>query len=98
MANVRAGNTYYVDTTGNLTELSSNERILMILLTATAANAIMVITDNSSPVQNKFNLRLATSGDTKRFNFVGAEVHISQGLRVDLTNATATIILKKSGG
>ena len=70
----------------------------MILLTATSANAVMALTDNTAGTQNKLDLRVASAGDTERFNFVGAEIHVANGLTVTMTNATATIILKKAGG
>lgn len=97
MANVKAGNTYYIDTNNKTLADMGNSVIKMILLTATSANAVLVLQDSNSQI--KFDLRNADAGTTERFNFVGAEIGINSGLKVTtLTNCNATIVLGKVGG
>lgn len=95
MANVKAGNTYFIDTTDTLADVR-NSKIKMIIIQATAANGTLVIQDGSS--QNKLSLKVVTSGETKRFNFDGAEISVNNGLKVTVSNTVSTIIFAGSGG
>jgi hypothetical protein len=91
VANVRTGNTHYVDSTGNLG--TDPEIVLGFLLTATSANAIANIQDTGS--NNKINLRVATSGDTKLFDLSQSPLTFPKGVKVStLTNAILTVIYK----
>lgn len=101
MANTRIGNSYYVDTTGTLTDTNQKQVLVtQILLTATAASAILVIVDPTLEAVSykKMDLRVATSGDTKSFEF-DTPVLFPNGIKVlTLTNAVACIVGKNTGG
>lgn len=97
MANQRSSNTTYVDSTGVLTT-DKNVKIAGVILTATAANAVLVLQD-SDGATNKLNLRLATSGDSQHFDFSQTPIHFANGVKVStLTNAIATVVYTSSGG
>ncbi len=95
MANVKAGNTYYVDTTGTLSDIG-NSVVKMIIIQATSGNGTLVITDGDN--RNKLSFKIITSGDTQRFNLVGAEVSSNNGMKVVVSNTVSTLILGKLGG
>lgn len=98
MANVRTGNTIYIDSTG-VVSIEKNLNIVAVILTATAASGRIVIQDNASTPQTKMDLRVATSGSSQVFPLVDSEVSLANGLRIGtLTNAVATIILTSKGG
>jgi hypothetical protein len=87
MANTRNGNTLYVDATGDI--IASPIMVTDVYLTATAANAIAVLAD-ANGTSLKFNLRVATSGDTKHFPM---SAYFPNGLDVTtLTNAILTVV------
>ena len=96
MANTRNGNTYYIDT-----QYATNEELAVrnlqaayVIVTATAANAVLVLADSS--VGTKLDLRVATSGETKCFDFSDVPVTFSTSIRpTTLTNALATVVLKE---
>ncbi len=91
MANVRTGNTHYVDATGVLE--AEGCRVAQFLVTATAASAVVVITDNAASPKNKLNLKLATDGETKQFDFSDSPLSFPAGLRVGtLTNAILMVV------
>jgi hypothetical protein len=91
VANARTGNTHYVDSTGTLS--SDPETVLGFVLTATSANAVAAIQDSGST--DKLNLRVATSGETKHFDFSSAPLSFQKGVKVStLTNAILTVIYK----
>jgi hypothetical protein len=90
MANARSGNSHYVDSTGTLS--SDACKIAGVIVTATAANAILALQDAAGSV-NKTNLRVATSGDTVFFNFAASPIFCPNGLKAStVTNAIVTII------
>lgn len=98
MANIRSGNTVYIDATGAIS-IEKNLNVVAVIVTATAASGRIVIQDNASSPQNKMDLRVATSGQSQLFSLVGSEVSFTNGLRIGtLTNAVATIILTSNGG
>lgn len=96
MANIRNGNTIYVDTIGTLIS-DKNILVVEVLITATAANAIVAICDPDG-TSLKLNLRVVASGSTEQFVFL-SPIHFPNGIRcLTLTNAIATIIYTRSRG
>lgn len=103
MANARAANTYYIDTqyatNEELTVTGSGLLVLGVYVTATAANAILDLTDGGT---KKLNLRVATAGSTEWFPCSNEQltgVRFSTSVRpTTLTNAIATVIIKDQQG
>lgn len=91
MANVRNGNTVYVDATGAITD--SGAKVAGVVLTATAANAVLVLQDSSGSPVNKVDLRVATSGSSQFFDFSVTPLWFPNGIEIGtLTNAKAMIV------
>jgi hypothetical protein len=96
MANARSGNTHSIDATGVLS--SDPCKIAMVLVTATAATAILELRDAAGSVV-KLNLRAATSGDTAVFDFALNPIFCPNGLKVQtLTNCIAFVVYNQNGG
>ncbi len=90
MANVRSGNSHYVDATGVLA--SGNVKVIGVVVTATNTNAVVAIADSAGTTA-KLNLRVATSGTTEFFNFADTPILFPNGVNVTtLTNAIVTVI------
>lgn len=90
MANVKNGNTRFIDTVGEVSNKSTS--VQYVLLTATGANAVLVLSDGTD--EKKADLRLATSGETKLFDFREFPMHFPTGVKVTtLTNAVATLVV-----
>lgn len=90
MANVRSGNSHYVDATGVLA--TGSTRVVGVIVTATAASAIVAIGDSAGTTA-KLNLRVATSGASQFFDFSTSPILFPNGVNVTtLTNAIATVI------
>lgn len=101
MANARIGNSIYIDSTGTVTgSTEKNVLVSYVIVTATAASAILKLEDPSITVNNiKLDLRVATSGATQVFDFSTTPVVFPNGVAVDtITNATAMVVLKSAGG
>lgn len=97
MANVRNGNSVYIDSTGTVD--ASGVRVVGIVLTSTAANAVLVLTDNAGSPVNKCDLRVATSGESQFFDFSISPLWFPSGLKVGtLTNAKAMIVYTNGNG
>lgn len=90
MANVRQGNTHYVDSTGTLD--ADPVKVLGIIVTATSANAVVVFQGDTGSA-NRLDLRVATSGATQDFDFSARPISFPKGIKVStLTNAIVTVI------
>jgi len=102
MANVLNNNTFYIDTAFSSSSddlVRKNALVAYILVTATAANGRIVLSDVASSPDLKLDLRVATSGASQEFIFVDNPVVFPNGIRVSvLTNAIATIVLRNPGG
>lgn len=98
MAVTRNGNTIYIDATGDIPD-TLGAAALYIVVTATAANAVVVFRDqhvSTPPV--KLDLRVAAAGSTQIFPFESAPVVFPTGINVGtLTNAYVTIIYRRQG-
>jgi len=98
MANLLNGNTFYIDSTSPDLE-RKQALVVYIALTATASNAIMVLSDVGAAPQKKLELRVAGAGTTQLFRFTDSPVLFPNGISVTtLTNAVATLVIKNSGG
>lgn len=101
MANVRSGNTFYIDTAHSTSAddlLVKNIRAMYVVVTATSANAAVVLADASTS-DKKCDLRIATSGNSQLFRFDNAPIVFANGIKVTtLTNAIATIVVDESRG
>ena len=91
MANAFNANTFYIDTTGTLAATDAH-LIHYVIVTATSANAVLVLQDVATST-NKLNLRVATSGESKQFDFALFPLRFEGGVKVTtLTNALVTLI------
>lgn len=96
MANVRNGNTVYIDATGDLTTTAT--RVYYIIMSATAAGAILVLQDSTANV-NKLRLSHPNDKETHVFDFTQRPLYFPGGVSVTtLTNCTATIVAEVQGG
>ncbi len=90
MANTLDKNTIHVDAIGELTTKSS--KLYTVIVSATGANAVVVLGDSSSN-KKKCDLRVATSGESKQFDFGEKPLLFGDGIEVlTLTNAVVTIV------
>lgn len=95
MANVRSANTFFIDAT-TPTLAIKNIKVLYITVTATAASAILNLRDVST-LDNKINVRVATSGETGRFSFVDSPLVFPNGIDPNtVTNCVATLVVQES--
>lgn len=101
MANLRLGNSIFVDSTGTLTGATEkNSLVAYVIVTATAASAILKLGDPSLTANNlKIDLRVATSGLTQIFDFSATPIVFPNGVSaITVTNCNACIVLKGAGG
>jgi hypothetical protein len=100
MANTRNSNTFYIDT-GYSTIAESlavkGIRVLGVIVTATSANAILVLSDEIAAAPVKLSLRVATSGESAQFLFGDTPIRFPNGIRpTTVTNCVATVIIEES--
>jgi hypothetical protein len=90
MAIVSNGNTLFVDATGTVTTKSTI--VYYITVTATAANGVLVLSDNTTNAK-KADLRVATSGATQTFDFSAAPLHFPTGVKVTTATTVAVTLV-----
>ncbi len=96
MANVRSGNTHYIDSTGSLTA-ENNVKVRQVIITPTSANAVLTLSD-SAGTTTKIQVRAATSGESRSFEFP-VPVIFPNGINVTtLTNCVAMLVYNGTGG
>jgi hypothetical protein len=96
MANVRNGNTVYVDATGDLTTTAT--RVYYIIMSATGNGAVIVLQDSAANV-NKMRLSHPNDKETHVFDFTARPLYFPGGVAVStLTNCNATIVAEVQGG
>lgn len=98
MANARSGNTYYIDTQYATNEelAVKNLKVLGVVVTSTAAGAILSLTDSGTA---KFTFKVAADLSSQYFNFSDSPVLFQTSVRpTTLTNAVATVIIQESSG
>lgn len=100
--NLLNGNSFYIDTVYSTSDhdlARKSTLVAYVTITATSANAILVLGDIQASAQNKLELRVAAAGTTEQFSFEQTPVLFPNGIRVlTLTNCTATCIIKNVGG
>lgn len=95
MANVRNGNTIFVDSTGDLT--TTGTRVYYITVTATAANASITLQDSGANV-NKITVSTPTDDDTRILDFSMRPMYFPGGVAVSaIVNCVATLITEVQG-
>lgn len=95
MANIRNSNTFYIDGTAQTLDVK-NIKVTHISLTATGANAVLVLKDVSTG-NLKIDLRVATSGVTTVFPFETNPLVFPNGINPStVTNAVATLMLQET--
>lgn len=96
MANVRNGNTIYVDSTGDLTTTAT--RVYYIVFSATGANAVMTLQDSGANV-NKITLSHPNDKESHVFDFSARPLYFPGGVAVStLTNGVITLVAEVQGG
>lgn len=103
MANIRNGNTFYIDTQSSSDADNLIEKQLLvvyILVTATASNGRIVLADTANgTAQNKVDLRVPVAHTTVQFSFETNPLLFPNGLKPEvLSNAVVTVCIKKAGG
>ena len=96
MANIRSGNCFYVDTAHSVASdaAEGNIQVNGILVTPTAAGAILVLHDATSDLP-KMEIRLNTQ-DSQFYDLSSSIITFQGGIKVaTLTNAKATIISRE---
>ena len=100
MANTRSGNTFYIDTQYAVSgdELAiTGIKVTHVTLTATAANSVIRLDDSS--LFRKIDCRVATSGDSKIFDFSDNPLMFTASIRPTvLTNGVASLQIQESRG
>lgn len=95
MANVRNANTYHIDGTAS-TLAVLNIKVSHVIVTATAASAILQLQDVTTG-NIKGNFRVATSGETRVFEFADNPIVFPNGINpATVTNCVATLIIQES--
>lgn len=105
MANVRNGNTFFIDTVAADTDPGTDENLAIknikvkaIFITATAATAILELKDVTTGAV-KFNLREASTGETDYFDLTNLNVVFPNGISPStVTNMQATLIIQETRG
>lgn len=99
MANAVNGNTVYIDSTGDVSiGTDKNIKVLYITITPTAASAVLALDDNAAAGDvTKLDLRVATDGDSKMFDFSRKPIVFPNGINVQtVTNCNAMLVLDRS--
>lgn len=97
MANVRNGNSYYIDTASVNLDVSGVQ-VIGIILTGSGGAAELALADNISGASypSKINVQ-AASGSTVHIDISDSPLVFPNGIRVvTATNTKATLILRES--
>lgn len=95
MANVRNGNTIYVDATGDLT--TTGTRVYYIVVSNTGANSVLTLQDSGADV-NKIAVRGNSSHGVDILDFSARPLYFPGGVSVStLTNCVATLVTEVQG-
>jgi hypothetical protein len=91
MANVKNGNTLFVDSTGAVS--STKTLVHYVIVTATSANAVVVFSD-ATTLQKKADIRVVAAGETQRFDFSANPIHFPNGVHATtVTSAAVTLVV-----
>lgn len=99
MANVRNGNTYYIDTDGEGLE-EKNQAVVYIILTATGGAALLELGDNISGATYPIKVAIKAEADTTKHLILNESAMIfPNGIYVKTaTNCQATLLLRTPNG
>lgn len=106
MANIRSGNTWYVDSSSNSTDSTSyvdvkNLKLIGIIYTLGATDKIELFDKNPSSTSagsKKFSIISGTANDTRQLKMAESPVLFTNGMWVTLTGTpTATLIFALQG-
>ncbi len=96
MANIRNGNTYYIDTASVTLDVPM-VRVKSITLTATNATNALILGDGDNSYPTKLSL-VGTNGVSLVFDYSLSPIYFANGIRVKtVTACTATVVLEESG-
>lgn len=96
MANVRSGNTFYVDSTGTLTSIGT--KVSYILLSSTGANATVTLQDENTSA-NVMTLKIDAAHGSQLFDFSRIPLFFPGGVKISaISNAVATVVYNERGG
>lgn len=95
MANAQNGNSFYVDSTGSLTEIT-NRKVSLIIFTANASNDVLILKDGDTSGPIKMKIQNATAKESKWIRIVPA-ILFPNGIFVDTITASATATIVTSG-
>lgn len=94
MANVRNGNSYYVDSTGTL-DIGALA-VASILLTSNGGAGTITLQDNTAPATNKMTIKVPNN-ESVLIDFNLKPVSFAKGIVVSaLTTALATIVFQEN--
>jgi len=99
MAYVVNSNTIYISPTSSNEAIADtrNVAVMYVIITPTSGNAVLTLEDTTTTAL-KLQVRAATSGDTKYFDFSAAPIVFPTGITVDtLTNCVATLVVRRQG-
>lgn len=98
MANVRNGNTIYVDSTGSLLT-DKNVRVYGIFYTSNAAEDAIILKDADNSGDLKLKIQVATAKQTIFYDFHNTNVFFPNGIYVSSLSASSiATILYQIGG
>lgn len=101
MANVRCGNSIYVDSTGLVTaSTDKNVKVAYIIYTGALAADAITFKDTGTSGSLKMTLKSAVAADSTVFDFSLRPLVFPGGIYVSAisANSTATIIITTGGG
>lgn len=99
MANVRNGNTFYIDTQRSSASddlIIKNLKVSDVIITVSAAGGLVVLSDVTT-TNIKLSLKVATDEETKHFKFHSSPVVFPNGISATtLTNAVVTCVIQET--
>jgi hypothetical protein len=97
VANIRNGNTVYVDATGTAVD-EKNVRVVGIFITGAGGAATLVLGDNDSGASNPTKLDVrCPSGESNYLDFSSNPLIFPNGIQVKtLTTCVATLLLRSN--
>lgn len=102
MANTLNGNTWYIDTAHSTSAndlVRASVLVTYIIVTATSASAVLVLSDVQGTAPAKLELRVAAADTSQLFDFSYKPLLFPNGIQVTtLTNCKAMCIISSTGG
>ena len=99
MANIRNGNTFYIDTqsSGSSDNLEVPGLIVLgVIVTSTSSNPRLILQDTATTPANKIDIKPPTGAETYHLDLSDSPVTFPNGIKPStVVNVTATVILKE---